>query len=233
MYRGLIHFHSCYSYDSISSIESIVAFALKNGINFLILTDHDTIDGSRELKAYVDRHDIDLEVLIAAEYKTEFGDVIAAGIHTEIVSMKFENFINEVRAQGGIILFPHPFVGHKNIEKIAAASDMIEVFNSRVSDELNQRSLELAIKYNKPIYYTSDAHTVFELKNSIIEFDNNGGLLKSLILSNIDRVTSRKTRQYEVLISQFIKSFKKRNARLFVFLLYYLLRNFSKIVKSV
>ena len=167
MYRGLIHFHSCYSYDSISSIKSIVEFALKNGINFLILTDHDTIDGSRELKAYVDRNDIDLEVIIAAEYKTEFGDVIAAGIQTEIISMEFENFINEVRAQGGIILFPHPYVGHKSIEKIAAASDMIEVFNSRVPDELNQKSLELAIKYNKPIYYSPDAHAVCELKNSI------------------------------------------------------------------
>ena len=46
-------------------------------------------------------------------------------------------------------LFPHPYVGHKNIEEIANNSDLIEVFNSRVSDEKNKKSLELANKYSK------------------------------------------------------------------------------------
>ena len=50
MYRGLIHFHSCYSYDSILSIKNIVSFAIENDLNFLILTDHDNINGSKVLK---------------------------------------------------------------------------------------------------------------------------------------------------------------------------------------
>lgn len=233
MYRGIVHFHSCFSYDSISSIESIVNFALDHDINFLILTDHDTINGAKKLKSYVDQHKINLEVVIAAEYKTEFGDVIAAGINNEIKDMKFENFVSDVRNQGGIILLPHPFVGHKNIDQVAAASDMIEVFNSRVPDELNQRASLLAKKYKKPIYYSPDAHTVSELKNSIIEFKNNGGLLKSLITSNINIVTSRKTMRYKIVASQLIKSFKRRDVLLFSSIFLSVLRSFSSIFKAV
>jgi predicted metal-dependent phosphoesterase TrpH len=210
-----------------------VKFATENNLNFLILTDHDTIKGAKELYYYVDRNNINLEVIIAAEYKTELGDVIAAGIHTEIKNMNFENFINEVRAQGGIILFPHPYIGHKSIERIAMESDIIEVFNSRVSDELNQKALELAAKHKKPVYYSSDAHSVFELKNSIIEFDNKGGLLKSLISSNIKSVTSNKARQSDVVLSQIIKSFKKSDLRLFLLIISFIMRKLFKIFKAV
>ena len=48
-----------YEFQIITSIESIVNFALKKKLNFLILTDHDTIKGSQNLKQYVAENNYD------------------------------------------------------------------------------------------------------------------------------------------------------------------------------
>lgn len=226
MHRGLIHFHSRFSYDSITSIKSIANFAVRNKLNFLILTDHDTIDGACKLKEYVDEKNLNLEILIAAEYKTSLGDIIALGIKKEILNMEFDSFVSEVRMQGGIILFPHPYVGHKQVEKIAIASDMIEIFNSRVSDHLNKKAAELAKTFDKPIYFSADAHSLNELNNSIIEFSDNGGFIKSLLTSKINRLTAEKSKNYEIIYSQIIKSIKKRDLRL-------LMGNILKLILSI
>jgi predicted metal-dependent phosphoesterase TrpH len=219
MYRGLIHFHSCHSYDSVTSIKSIVNFAIKNKINLLVLTDHDDIEGSVKLKKYVEKLGIDIEVVLAAEYKTEFGDLIAVGIHKQVINMQIDSFFDEVRSQGGIILLPHPYVEHKNVEELAARSDLIEVFNSRVDDKKNQAAFRLAKKLKKPFYFSSDAHFAADFNNCIIEFSRNGNLINSLLNSEIFQVTSIKTRFINIIFSQIIKSIKKTDLKL-------LLRNF-------
>jgi predicted metal-dependent phosphoesterase TrpH len=214
MYRGLIHFHSKYSYDSIVSINSIIDFAKKNRLNFLVLTDHDTIKGSKVLKKEINKRDLNIEVLVAAEYKTEYGDLIALNIRQELKNMKFEAFVNDVKEQGGLILFPHPYLGHKNIEQIASASDLIEVFNSRVSDEFNDKAMDLAIKFNKKIYHSGDAHNKFSLKNTIVEFKKDGDLINSLKNSSIKKRSQIKTFQFEIYLSQIVKGIKCRHALL-------------------
>lgn len=215
MYRGLIHFHSYYSYDSILSMKQIINFALKNDLNFLVLTDHDTINGSLELKEYVKKNKIELEIIIAAEYKTEYGDVIALDIDFEITDMNFDNFVLEVKKQNGLILFPHPYVGHINIDKIAKYSDLIEIFNSRIDDINNHKAAELAKKYNKFVYFASDAHTEMSLKNSIIEFEKCASFKESLLKSKVNQITNYKNYNFEIIYSQLIKSVKHRNFRLF------------------
>ena len=77
-YKGIIHCHSLYSYDSMQKLKKFMNF-VKRKARFIILTDHDTIKGSVELKKYaVSKNDHDLAVPVAAEYKTEFGDLIVA-----------------------------------------------------------------------------------------------------------------------------------------------------------
>lgn len=210
MYRGIIHFHSLYSYDSLLSFKSIIKFAKKYDCNFLVLTDHDTIKGSEELKKFVNKNNLDIEIIIAAEYNTEYGDIIALGIENEIYDMKFDNFIYEVKKQQGLVLFPHPFKGHKNIEYIADKVDFIEVFNARTDDLANNKALLLSQKYNKPVYYATDAHSSISLKNCIIEFKKDSNFIKSLKNNYIKHSTLKKTYYLEVLYSQFVKAFKQR-----------------------
>jgi len=216
MYRGLIHFHSIYSYDSITSIKDIVDFALKYNLNFLVLTDHNTIEGSNKLKRYIETYKYNIEIIIASEYCTEYGDIIALNIYKEIIDMNFDNFINEVKKQNGLLLFPHPYKGHNNIELIVKKVDMIEVFNSRTDEKSNEMALNLANKYNKPIYYATDAHNKYALKNSIIEFKKEDTFIKSLLKNNIYIKNKNKSYYIEVIYSQLIKSIKHKKLKLFI-----------------
>ena len=50
----------------IHQLNQLLIFALKEKAKFLILTDHDTIKGSQNLKEYVAENNYDIEVLIAA-----------------------------------------------------------------------------------------------------------------------------------------------------------------------
>ena len=233
MYKGLVHFHSCYSYDSVTSIASIVSFAEKNELNFLILTDHDSIKGSIALKNYIEEANINLEIIVGAEYKTDCGDIIAIGIDSEIFNMDFDIFVQDVKRQGGITLFPHPYVGHKNIEYIAEKVDMIEVFNSRVSDDLNFKATILANKYKKNTYFSSDAHLLFDLGNSIVEFKKNGDLINSILTSNMIKISEKKTKYLSVILSQLIKSVKKKDFNLFTSNIYLLIRKFNLLWSKV
>ncbi len=225
MYKGLIHFHSCYSYDSILNIEEIVVFAVKNKLNFLVLTDHDNIEGSIKLKQYIEKNSMDIEVLVAAEYNTEYGDIIALGIKYEIINMKFNFFVDEVKKQNGILLFPHPYKGHKNIDVIAKEVDMIEIFNARTDDMNNQKAVDLAQKYNKPFYYATDAHNYKSLQNGIIEFKKQGNFIESLLKSKIIIKSKNKSYLWETYLSQYIKSFKEKNIKLFILLIVRSIKN--------
>jgi predicted metal-dependent phosphoesterase TrpH len=216
IYRGLIHFHSNYSFDSILSLKNIVNFALKEDLNFLILTDHDSIEGSIALRKYVEERGINIEVIVAAEYNTEFGDIIAINIEKEITEMGFQLFVKQVRNQNGILLLPHPYYGHTNIEEVANKMDFIEVFNSRVDDASNERALTLANKFNKSVYYATDAHNYNSLKNCILEFKKDGGFIESLLSNALKKPHTKKTYRVEVLFSQFIRSFKNKDYVLFM-----------------
>src|SRR5436309_1302263 len=44
--RGVIHCHSRFSYDSLIPINAYLRFAERHSLDFIVLTDHDTIAGS-------------------------------------------------------------------------------------------------------------------------------------------------------------------------------------------
>ena len=217
-YKGIIHFHSVASYDSVLKVKDIVKFALKRKLNFLILTDHENICGSINLKRYIEKKKYPIEVILAAEYNTNYGDIIALNINKEITDLCFVNFIKEVKKQGGILLFPHPYKGHTKIQEIASKVDMIEVFNSRVDYISNQKAYELMKNYKLPGYYASDAHCLRDLGNAIIFFENKGGLIYSLLNSKITTQELHKTRKVNIYYSQIIKCIKLKKAKLFIYI---------------
>lgn len=226
-YKGIIHCHSLHSYDSMLKIEKIYEFCKKEKLDFIILTDHDTIKGSVELKKYaVSKNDYDLAVPVAAEYKTEFGDFIVAFIDNELDYKNFDNFIKQVRKQEALTLLPHPFIGHKNIEFLYSQSDLVEVFNSRVDDANNAKALNLAVKLNKKKYSSPDAHLLNEYKNSIIEVKKIGNLKESLKNGEIIFNNKNKSFGVNVVMSQTIKSLKKKNFQIF-------LNQFKKVIKLI
>ncbi|NKB31990.1 MAG: hypothetical protein GKR91_02725 [Pseudomonadales bacterium] len=219
--RGIIHFHSCYSYDSNVKIDSIISFALKNEIGFLILTDHDTIDGSLALRRRIKELGLPLIAPIAAEYCTEYGDVIAAFISNEIEERDLDGFVNNVNEQEGLLLFPHPYQGHRTerIEEIAGNMDLIETYNQRCSDYYDEQASQLANKYKLTTYSGSDAHLLSEFGNVIVDVEcenTEKDLRRALVSLKVSNIRLRKTRKYNIQQSQIIKAIKTRNFRILI-----------------
>lgn len=211
---GLIHFHSEVSADCFTPIKTIVRHAVHRRLDYLVLTDHDTVEGSRRLRAEVARRDLPIEVPLAAEYRTEFGDVIAAFIQSEIADRRFDRLVSEVRAQEGLLLLPHPTVQHEQLELLCSRCDLIEVFNSRCSAVENAEANRLAERFGKVGYYGSDAHDPWSLQCAATWVPTAGDLRQALLAGRLEGVALSSTPRSRKAFSQAVKGVKKRDSRL-------------------
>ncbi len=213
-YSGIIHFHSQYSYDALTTIDTIARRAASERLDFLMLTDHDTVAGSLALRRRIQELGLAIEVPGAAEYKTSHGDVIAAFIEREIVARELDAFVAEVRAQGGLLLLPHPFAHHRDVERIARECDLIETFNPRVDAEGNRQAVELAQRLGTPGYAGADAHLSWNLTDTVITVEQRTDLRTSLLTGEIRTRSCKSSLWIEIMASQCIKAAKRRDARL-------------------
>lgn len=56
-----------------------------------------TIEGALDLRRRAAAMGMNIEIPIAAEYQTEYGDVITAFIEQDVTTRRFEQFIEQVR----------------------------------------------------------------------------------------------------------------------------------------
>jgi len=161
-----LHVHSKYSDDGVLDPEEIVRIAKKKGLVGIAITDHNTIKGGQEAQRY---ETDDFKVIVGAEILTDKGEITGLFLSKEIESRHLEDVINEIKAQGGMVVVPHPFDGLRHsafhiTEEYAGLVDAIEGFNSRcVLAGYNRRALKFAAQYNLPIVGGSDAHYASEI----------------------------------------------------------------------
>jgi len=143
-----------------------VRVARKRALDAIAITDHNTIRGGEEAKKYEAN---DFKVIVGAEIMTEVGEITGLFLSKEVNSRRFNDVIDEIRAQGGMIIVPHPFDSLRgaafNITgEYACLVDAIEGFNSRcVFQRFNTKAVEFATKYNLPVIGGSDAHYANEI----------------------------------------------------------------------
>lgn len=118
-YAGVIHLHSDYSHDGRASIREIVEAARSNGIDFVMLTDHNW------LQAKYDGHERSYDgvhLIIGIEVTPRYNHYIAFGIDEPLIScdlawvFPYEDeldispqfYIDWVRNKGGIGFIAHP-----------------------------------------------------------------------------------------------------------------------------
>ena len=196
-----LHVHSKYSYDSIMEPRKILKIYQKKGYDMIAITDHNTIRGALVAKKY--EKDFGVHVLIGEEILTDAGDIIAIDLSEEIRSRSWVEVIDEIRDQGALSIFPHPFRGHKEINLIAEKVDLIEAWNSRSSPHYNELALKLAEKFKKPPLAGSDAHIYSEIGNAYIEFEDIFDFSKKFMIKYCKR--------YEKVLSYLIKDIKVRD----------------------
>lgn len=162
-----LHIHSKYSTgDGVLAPRDIVRIARRRGLNGIAVTDHNTIRGGQEAKQY---ENAEFKIIVGAEIMTEKGEIIGLFLSQEVMSRNFEEVIAEIKAQGGIVVVPHPFdrlrrSAFRITADYVALVDAIEGFNSRcIFQKYNRKACEFAVQYNLPAVGGSDAHYANEI----------------------------------------------------------------------
>jgi predicted metal-dependent phosphoesterase TrpH len=167
-----LHLHTLGSWDCLSDPEAALERALGEGYHRIAITDHNRIGVAMEMHQ---RHP--QRIIPGEEVKTREGiDVIGLYLREEIPKgTPALEAVEQIREQGAIPYLPHPFAGGKGgggrmADELAAACDVVEVFNARLHPtRLNRPALELAERHMKLHGAGSDAHTLGELGGAFVE----------------------------------------------------------------
>lgn len=143
-YAGVIHIHTKYS-DGLGTIEGIAKIANRQNLDFIIITDHNTLKPLTDGKEGIYKNTL---VLIGDEVSTRAGHYIALNINKEIdTNMPTQEIINEVQRQGGLGFIAHPYWRRKkewknwDIENFTG----LEIYNISAT-MLNKNKLSLLLK---------------------------------------------------------------------------------------
>jgi predicted metal-dependent phosphoesterase TrpH len=178
-----LHVHTAYSPDGSLSPENVVRIAKSRGLQGVAITDHSTIKGAIEAQKYVAGG---FEVIVGSEIKTNRGDLIGLFLTEDVQSRDLQETSSEIRAQGGLVVIPHPFDRFRSsainpTEEDVRMADALEVFNSRcLLQKCNKMALELARKIGTGITAGSDAHFAREIGRAGIITDSDD--LRSAII---------------------------------------------------
>ncbi|MEN8242758.1 MAG: PHP domain-containing protein [Chloroflexota bacterium] len=185
--RVEFHCHTIFSRDSLVTPEELLAACRKRGVDRVVVTDHNTIQGALAAQA------IDPErVIVGEEILTQQGELLAAYVQEEIPEgLPPVEAIARLREQGALISVSHPYdvtrKGHwkpAELEQIAPLVDAIEVFNARcLLAKYNRQAAAFAAEHNLLGTVGSDAHTRAEYGRAVLllpEFSDGTSLKDAL-----------------------------------------------------
>jgi predicted metal-dependent phosphoesterase TrpH len=167
-----LHCHSCYSKDSNLRLERLVVACRRAGVDVVALTDHNDIAGAMRLRELAPEG---LTVIVGEEIATADGDLIGLFLHERIAPrLPILETIGQIRAQGGLVMVPHPFdrlrheaMGGAVLERIKDDVDFVETFNARcVFAADNEAAAQFVAANGLHGYVCSDAHWRSEYGNA-------------------------------------------------------------------
>ncbi len=190
--KGVIHFHSNYSYDGRDNIRDIVAFLKSRGCSFVFLTEHDDDFNEEKMERFVEE----------CEATSSRGFLVVPGIEfrcrnkVHILGLGLRKFVRRedpegvatwIRDNGGKAVIAHPIKYQQNIgPKLINLVNGVEIWNSHKDSRFipNYRMLELFRIWKKinPLIIPicgSDNHGVIDnypiicnIKESRLEFED-------------------------------------------------------------
>ncbi len=164
--RVEFHCHTHYSRDSLTDINRLVATARQSGVDRLVITDHNTIQGALKAK------DLDPElVIVGEELLTTRGELLVAFVQDELPrGLEPMVAIEKLKAQGAFISVSHPFDLRRHgwalpdLQAITPYVDAIEIFNARCQwSGINRLAADYAREHQLSGTAGSDAHTLREV----------------------------------------------------------------------
>jgi hypothetical protein len=192
-----MHCHTRASKDSLNPYDGILRAMDAAGIDRLVVTDHDRVDGALRLHAMApDR------IIVGEEVRTKEGPDLIGIFLTELIPKytPLRETCERILAQGGVVYVPHPFDtrrrgGGELLEGIADLVDVVEAHNARTfKPEVNARGEAWAREHGKLLGAGSDAHTLGEIGTACVEVPpfepNRDSFLAALASATLVRGTS-------------------------------------------
>ncbi|MFH1445509.1 MAG: PHP domain-containing protein [Nanoarchaeota archaeon] len=213
-----LHIHTHHSSDSNTHPNKIIKRAKEMGVNVLGITDHDTVEGAKEVKKMAPE---DIIVLLGQEIRTNDGEIIIYGLEETLPNKKdLIETCKLAKEKGGFIVTPHPFdkLRHgagERLEEIIPYIDAIEVFNSHVRfDKFNEKAKFFAEKNKIPMVVGSDSHHHKEIgntTNTVFSKFNEKSVLEAIKSGNVVMKTKKASIIYNVMLG--MTKFKKKLKR--------------------
>lgn len=157
-----LHMHEkTYSKDSFLSLEEMVTIAKGRGLQAICITDHDSMGLMGYAREYSER--TGFPIFTGVEYYSLEGDIVAFGVHEfPKTRISAQEFVNQVKAQGGFTVSAHPFRNNNRglAEHLCEIQglDGVEVLNGSTAPEANQLAYEYADQLDLVKVGASDCH---------------------------------------------------------------------------
>ncbi|WP_342304481.1 PHP domain-containing protein [Methanolobus sp. ZRKC5] len=180
-----LHVHSCYSKDSNASLDNILEYASKNGLDGFAICDHDVIEGGMECSRRAKEIGSDIIVIPGVEVSSSKGHILVLGIREPIEpGLSPEETIKKARQQGAVVVIPHPFkmTSHGIGYVEGLDTDAVEVLNSRcVTDGPNNKARKAAQELGFPMVGGSDSHEAEMVGRSYTNIDAESGTVEAVL----------------------------------------------------
>jgi len=109
IYVGDLHIHSNYS-DGKNSVKEIVLAARNVGFDFIAITDHNQVEGSKHAKLLVEKIGLGLLVISGEEISASWGHLLALKIQKQIPhEITPQEVCEDAHQQGGYVFASHPY----------------------------------------------------------------------------------------------------------------------------
>ena len=170
-----LHIHTCYSYDSLLSLEKLAATVRRRGLDGIAVLDHDGIEGALRLQERAP-----FQVIVGEEIGTRHGGIAGLFVTKCIPPhLSAEETIARIHEQGGLVFMPHPLargtpgkIQEAKLHEIIGQVDAIEGYNARTPLSADdRRARELAAQHGIPVTAGSDAHFGCEVGRAWTEMD--------------------------------------------------------------
>ena len=238
MLRTELHCHNIFSnghvgdleppFDSNVTIDEQLQKSLESKLDILFVTNHNTLDGFRQINEYKNNHEkfSNLEIYPAVEITTDKeAHVLVYGLHDEIKSnQSIDEIIDAAKSQDAVTIAPHPFSLVDALRDDSLKCDLFEVFNSSNVDIYSNKKAEIFAKENNLLTTVgSDSHisstigrctnmidaqnnlddVIYAMKKGKISIEKTEYITRSEILEHI-RYKIENSKEY---IDQYVKEF--------------------------
>jgi predicted metal-dependent phosphoesterase TrpH len=153
-----LHVHTVYSADSLITLEELVFWAKRRGLNAVAVTDHNRVEGALKFAG-----ETDFPIISGTEVDSSDGHVVALNVHEVIPrDLSAEETVERIHEAGGIAVACHPFALFKgSLGKHANGKfDAIETINASASPFKRsvRKAEEVAARFKLPRVAGTDAH---------------------------------------------------------------------------